>query len=79
MNTPSTLPDWWYVANGQRLGPVSDQELQRLLIEGTLGPNSLVWKQGMERTWHHASQVQAFAEFGLVLALIDQRGSNAAL
>ena len=61
MNTPSALPDWWYVANGQRLGPVSDQELQRLLIEGTLGPNSLVWKQGMERTWRHASQVQALA------------------
>ena len=61
MNTTSTPGGWWYVANGQKNGPVSDQELQRLLIGGTLGPHSPVWKQGMER-WQHLGQVQSLSD-----------------
>ncbi len=38
---------WFYAHNGSRLGPVSDQELSALAASGTLGPESLVWKDGM--------------------------------
>ena len=51
---------WWYVSNGERKGPVNDQKLQHLLVSGTLRPNSLVWKQGME-SWQPVAQVQALA------------------
>ncbi len=60
MNTPSASSGWWYMANEERHGPVSDQELQHLLINGTLGPSSLVWKKGME-SWQDIGQVQALA------------------
>jgi len=64
MDTSSASSGWWYVANGERHGPVNVQELQRLLISGTLGPNPLVWKQGMQ-TWEHVEQVQALAHVAL--------------
>jgi hypothetical protein len=51
---------WWYVKNGKRLGPVSEEELHGLLIDGSLTANSLVWKKGMER-WEAAGQIDGFA------------------
>jgi uncharacterized membrane protein len=38
---------WNYVQNGQACGPVATAALQSLLQNGTLGPDTLVWKQGM--------------------------------
>jgi hypothetical protein len=51
---------WWYVANGERKGPVSSNDLQRLLLGGALTANSLVWTQGMQG-WQAASQVDEVA------------------
>jgi len=53
----STTSSWWYVSNNQRKGPVDDEELRRLLIDGSLNSNSLVWKEGMER-WQRALQIE---------------------
>jgi putative Ca2+/H+ antiporter (TMEM165/GDT1 family) len=52
----SITSTWWYVSNNQRKGPIEDEELRRLLVDGTLNSNSLVWKQGMEE-WQPARQV----------------------
>jgi len=60
MQKAPTHSGWCYVSNGQRSGPVNDQEIQRLLVNGTLGSNSLVWKQGMG-SWQRVHQVQALA------------------
>ncbi len=38
---------WYYANNGQRSGPVSDVEFQALVRAGTVGPETLVWRQGM--------------------------------
>lgn len=38
---------WFYANNGQRSGPVSDAEFQALVSAGTIGPETLVWRQGM--------------------------------
>jgi uncharacterized membrane protein YhaH (DUF805 family) len=54
------MSTYWYVQNGERRGPVSDDDLHRLLINGTLTPSALVWKPGME-TWQPATQVDALA------------------
>jgi GYF domain 2 len=58
MDTSPTSSGWWYASNGNRKGPIGEQELQRLLVSGTLGPNSLVWKQGM-RSWQQIRQMEA--------------------
>lgn len=42
------MNDWWYVSNGQRQGPISKDDLYRLLIDGSLSPKSLVWNRGMK-------------------------------
>ena len=60
MDTSSAYSDWWCVCNDSREGPVSVQELHRLLTNGTLGPQSLLWRQGMD-TWQSAGQIQELA------------------
>jgi uncharacterized membrane protein YjgN (DUF898 family) len=47
---------WYYANNGQRSGPVSDAEFQSLVQAGTIGPATLVWRQGMAN-WLPYSQV----------------------
>jgi hypothetical protein len=53
---------WWYVSNNERKGPIDDEELRRLLVDGTLSSNSLVWKQGMEG-WQPARQIDELTSF----------------
>jgi hypothetical protein len=50
------VTSWWYVANGERKGPVSQEGLHRLLDSGTITTNSLIWKAGM-KDWQKASQI----------------------
>jgi hypothetical protein len=54
------MTTWWYVSNGQRMGPIGDEELRRLLISGTLASRSLVWKAGMPG-WQPAAEVAGLA------------------
>lgn len=39
--------DWYYVANGQQVGPVSAQDLKALVDAGTVTAETLVWREGM--------------------------------
>src|SRR5262245_21613269 len=48
---------WWYVLEGDRKGPVSEEDLHRLLAAGKISANSLVWKAGMEG-WQSVAQVK---------------------
>jgi GYF domain 2 len=48
---------WWYVSEGDRKGPVSEEDLSRLLATGKISANSLVWKAGMEG-WQSVAQVK---------------------
>jgi hypothetical protein len=50
------MPSWWYVSNGARNGPVSNDELSRLFGTGALNGNSLLWKPGM-RGWEPAVKI----------------------
>ncbi|MFT3831452.1 MAG: RDD family protein [Opitutaceae bacterium] len=38
---------WYYAVSNQRLGPVSEEEFGALVINGTITPSTLVWRQGM--------------------------------
>jgi len=42
-----TEPQWLYIRNGVQSGPVSQQQLGALAAQGQLGPDDLVWSQGM--------------------------------
>lgn len=38
---------WFYAVDGQQLGPVDAAQLTRLRLTGTIGDESLVWREGM--------------------------------
>ncbi len=38
---------WYYLDNGQRRGPITDDELKRRVGNGTLRLDDLVWREGM--------------------------------
>jgi uncharacterized RDD family membrane protein YckC len=38
---------WYYAINSQRQGPVSQAEFEKLVADGVIKPETLVWQQGM--------------------------------
>lgn len=48
--------EWFYAKNGQQLGPVSSQEIESLIKDGTISADSLVWREGMAE-WKPANEV----------------------
>lgn len=38
---------WYYAINNERMGPVDEADLAPLLANGTIGPQTLVWCEGM--------------------------------
>lgn len=48
----------WYVGEGeQRVGPMTIEELREKLVDGSHGPDSLVWREGMG-DWVRAAEVE---------------------
>lgn len=45
-NAPTAA--WFYHVGGQQFGPAPATELRRLLAEGELAPEDMVWRDGME-------------------------------
>ncbi len=39
--------NWFYESTGQQQGPVNEQELDRLIAEGKITPDTLVWREGL--------------------------------
>lgn len=48
---------WFYIRDGQRVGPVDDNELIRLARAGQLLPDDLVWNPTMGQEWKPAATV----------------------
>jgi uncharacterized membrane protein len=42
-----TVMEWYYAQDDQQIGPVSEDELQKLVTAGTVTPKTLVWHDGM--------------------------------
>ena len=49
--------NWYYEFGGQKQGPISKEEIDRLVVMGTISLNTLVWKEGME-TWAALKDVE---------------------
>ena len=41
------MDNWYYASGSQREGPIARSELDRLVDEGVIGRNALVWREGM--------------------------------
>jgi uncharacterized RDD family membrane protein YckC len=41
--------NWYYVGNGEQRGPVSEAALRQMLQGGQVGPDDLVWREGMSQ------------------------------
>jgi hypothetical protein len=55
--TPEAGPgSWFYVRDGQRIGPVSEPELRQLMIDGELDPQSFIRRESMV-DWQRAADV----------------------
>lgn len=50
---------WWYISDGERRGPINEDELSRLLSNGLLTADSLLWKSGM-KGWEPAANIADF-------------------
>jgi uncharacterized RDD family membrane protein YckC len=52
--------NWYYAVAGRQVGPVTDDEFNRLISAGTIQPDTLVWREGMA-DWQPFAQAQHFA------------------
>ncbi|HJZ93540.1 MAG TPA: GYF domain-containing protein [Gemmataceae bacterium] len=69
--------DWFYSVGEDRQGPVTEAELKRLVADGKLRPDDLVWKDGMP-DWVEARTVATlFPKAAPVAAQEDDRPSGA--
>jgi hypothetical protein len=50
--------NWFYEYNGEQKGPVPEDELDRLIAQGTVLPTTLVWRDGLPN-WTPLAQVRA--------------------
>ncbi|MBI1783538.1 RDD family protein, partial [Candidatus Sumerlaeota bacterium] len=48
--------DWHYSDGKQQFGPVSEEEFNRMVTSGVIGPQTLVWRAGMEN-WQPYGQL----------------------
>jgi hypothetical protein len=54
------MAQWYYTQKGQQAGPVDEAQLRGLLAGGQVGPQDLVWKDGLAN-WQPASSVPELA------------------
>jgi len=47
--------DWFYESNGQQSGPVSREEILRLIMQQRIRPETLVWNPSFGDSWRPAS------------------------
>lgn len=56
---------WFYASGEEKKGPISKEELLRLVMEGAIESDCLVWTEGMEG-WQQARDVDGLLPKGLV-------------
>jgi uncharacterized RDD family membrane protein YckC len=49
--------EWYYADSGQRVGPITETDLQSLYVSGKVKPDTLVWNAGMQ-DWQPFSTAQ---------------------
>jgi len=49
---------WFYAKGKEQVGPVDDTQLEALVLAGTIGPDTLVWREGMSAWQPYATAVR---------------------
>ncbi len=57
--------DWYYVENGQQIGPVPEVEFETLVQQGRISTFTPVWREGMS-DWQHYGSMGTGSPSGLV-------------
>ncbi|MFP4107387.1 MAG: GYF domain-containing protein, partial [Phycisphaerae bacterium] len=57
---PPNDKQWYYLVNGQRLGPVDTATLQSMLRQGSVTGSTPVWREGMSN-WESAGTLPEFS------------------
>jgi uncharacterized RDD family membrane protein YckC len=52
--------EWYYAEDGKQVGPLTDADFNRLVGEGKIAPDTLVWRAGLEN-WIPCAQARAGA------------------
>src|SRR5688572_29834560 len=60
MSQPESGDAWYYSESGRQAGPVTAAALREMASSGRLGPQDLVWREGMG-DWRPASAVPELA------------------
>lgn len=56
---PLASQDWYAAPGGEQTGPLPREEMERLIEDGRIGPDTLVWRQGMP-DWARAADAGFF-------------------
>ncbi len=61
MESSSQEKTWYLARDGQRYGPISEDELQKLIASNHVKPEDLVWRQGFTE-WVEAGSIPGFLD-----------------
>ena len=53
--------EWYYVEKNDRKGPVTEGQLKKLIVQGKVSEQTLVWKEGMQ-DWEKATAINGLIE-----------------
>jgi uncharacterized membrane protein YjgN (DUF898 family) len=59
--------DWYYISNGNRLGPIPAPKLKELATSGQLQPTDMIWREGLAQ-WVAASSLKGLFAGGVAAA-----------
>lgn len=71
------MSQWYCVVSGTRYGPVDAQQVQTWVAQGRVGPDDLVWREGMGE-WQAISAVPELSGPGAPAAGLPVSGPTAA-
>ena len=57
------MSDWWYVEKHKKTGPVTEDDLRRLIKAGKIDLNTMIWKEGME-LWQQINETESLICLG---------------
>jgi hypothetical protein len=61
---------WWYVKEGERTGPIEEEDLSAMAKSGQLDPEDLVWNSGMGQDWKKAKELPQFSQEAVDIASV---------
>jgi hypothetical protein len=69
--------EWWYADAGDQKGPIDSATLRQFVVQGTIGPKTLIWTEGMAQ-WMPAESVQELKDLLVRPPPLPQPGQNPA-